>query len=326
MLALQRAAYLYSLQQGVQLRLLSDVFSTMETASNTYEDQRNKMLVLGVIEHPVQHVSYRIEHEYTSIFGEKFLEVSFTPSNDSCDFSYHSISELMLLFTKERVEEEEVKFNLLLESDSCREQSDQSWFQLKGTQSSPQIISYMNGVEICSLQEDCWYEDAGFGGQGGLEKMDMRNAFWNAYMSSLVKALLLYPFSDVNVKQVDDRFNGGTDSGCGLYREKVVAVLSISPFIKDIRNNKLCVDWQITEQQNIIRILSMVVFSLCLPFSLFAQIDKDMKEFDDFVKQQHKEFDDFVSEQNKEFAEFLKETWKEYDLQKPGARPQRPEP
>lgn len=68
MLALQRAAYLYSLQQGVQLRLLSDVFSTMETASNTYEDQRNKMLVLGVIEHPVQHVSYRIEHEYTSIW------------------------------------------------------------------------------------------------------------------------------------------------------------------------------------------------------------------------------------------------------------------
>ena len=40
MLALQRAAYLYSLQQGVQLRLLSDVFSTMETASNTYEDQK----------------------------------------------------------------------------------------------------------------------------------------------------------------------------------------------------------------------------------------------------------------------------------------------
>ena len=251
MLALQRAAYLYSLQQGVQLRLLSDVFSTMETASNTYEDQRDKMLVLGVIEHPVQHVSYRIEHEYTSIFGEKFLEVSFTPSNDSCDFSYHSISELMLLFLKERVDEEEV--NLLLESDSCREQSDQSWFQLKGTQSSPQIISYMNGVEICSLQEGCWYEDAGFGDQDGLEKMDMRNAFWNAYMSSLVKALLLYPFSDVNVKQVDDRFNGGTDSGCGLYREKVVAVLSISPFIKDIRNNKLYVDWQITEQQNIIR-------------------------------------------------------------------------
>ena len=139
MLALQRAAYLYSLQQGVQLRLLSDV-STMETASNTYEDQRDKCCIGSDRTSPFNIVSYRIEHEYTSIFGEKFLEVSFTPSNDSCDFSYHSISELMLLFTKERVEEEEVKFNLLLESDSCREQSDQSWFQLKGTQSSPQIF------------------------------------------------------------------------------------------------------------------------------------------------------------------------------------------
>ena len=77
--------------------------------------------------------------------------------------------------------------------------------------------------------------------------------YGKCFPKAVYNALLLYPFSDVNVKQVDDRFNGGTDSGCGLYREKVVAVLSISPFIKDIRNNKLYVDWQITEQQNIIR-------------------------------------------------------------------------
>ena len=32
-----------------------------------------------------------------------------------------------------------------------------------------------------------------------------------------------------------------------------VSLTAISPFIKDIRNNKLYVDWQITEQQNIIR-------------------------------------------------------------------------
>lgn len=74
------------------------------------------------------------------------------------------------------------------------------------------------------------------------------------------------------------------------------------------------------------RIFFMVVWSSCLPFTLVAQIDKDMKDFDDFVKQQQKDFDDFVSEQNKEFARFLKETWKEYDLQKPVVRPQRPEP
>ena len=253
MLALQRAAYLYSLQQGVQLKLLSDIFSTMEIASNTYEDQRNKILALGVIEQPLQHASYRIENEYTSIFGEKFLEVSFTQSDDSCDLAYYSTSELMFLFTKERVEEEEVRFNLLLESDSRVEQSFQSWFQLKGTLASPQLFSCINGVKISPSQKGYWYEDVAFGSQNRTDMIELKNAFWNAYMTSFVKALLLYPFSDVNVKQVDDCFNGSNSASRGLYREKVVAVLSIFPFIKEIRNNKLCVDWQITEQQNITR-------------------------------------------------------------------------
>ena len=57
-------------------------------------------------------------------------------------------------------------------------------------------------------------------------------------------------------------------------------------------------------RKNRIRILSMVVFSLCLPFSLFAQIDKDMKEFDDYVKQQQKEFDDFVKNRIRNLPNF----------------------
>lgn len=248
MLALQRAAYLYSLQKGARLKLLSDIFSTTETATNTYEDQRNKMLALGVIEQPVQLGSYQIENEYTSMFGEKFLQVSFTQSNDSCDVSYHSMSELMFLFTKERVEEEEVRFNLLLESVNCMEQSLQSWYQIKGSLSSPRVFSCINGVKIHPSQKGYWYENINPDGQGNMEMMDMRNAFWNAYMASFVKALLLYPFSDVNVKQVDDRFNGNHAASLGLYREKVIAVLSIHSFVRGIRDNKLCVDWQITEQ------------------------------------------------------------------------------
>lgn len=249
MLALQRAAYLYSLQQGARLRLLSDIFSTTETATNTYENQRNKMLALGVIEQPVQQGSYRIENEYTSMFGEKFLQVSFTQSNDSCDVSYHSMSELMFLFTKERVEEEEVRFNLLLESVNCMDQSLQSWYQIKGALSSPKVFSCINGVKIHPSQKGYWYENINPDGQANMEMMDMRNAFWNAYMASFVKALLLYPFSDVNVKQVDDRFNGNHAASLGLYREKVIAVLLIHSFVRGIRDNKLCVDWQITEQQ-----------------------------------------------------------------------------
>lgn len=74
--------------------------------------------------------------------------------------------------------------------------------------------------------------------------------------------------------------------------------------------------------------LKLAIMSLisCIPFGANAQIDKEMEEFDAFVRQQQKEFDDFVTEQNREFAKFLKETWKEYDLQKPVKRPQKPEP
>ncbi len=49
-------------------------------------------------------------------------------------------------------------------------------------------------------------------------------------------------------------------------------------------------------------------FSLCLPFSLFAQIDKDMKEFDDFAEAAAKEFDDFVKQQACEFDDFCERT------------------
>lgn len=251
MQALQRAAYLYSLQRSTHLKLLSDFFSSTETASNTYEDTRDKILALGVIEQPFLKCAYQIEKEYTSMFGERFIQVSFVQA-DSCNLSYHSMSELMFLFTKERVEEEEIRFNLLLESSvSPSEQPFQAWYQLKGPLASPEIFSCINGVFIRPLQEDYWYEDRGFSeNQKNSVRIDMKNAFWNAYMTSFVKAILFYPFPTVNVKKVDDNLNGRNDSNRGLHREKVMAALSIVPFIKEIRNNQLYVDWQITEQQN----------------------------------------------------------------------------
>lgn len=62
------------------------------------------------------------------------------------------------------------------------------------------------------------------------------------------------------------------------------------------------------------------------PLGVFAQIEKEMKDFENFVRQQQKEFTDFIEEQNKEFAAFLKEHWKEYDLETPVERPKKPEP
>ena len=249
--ALQRAVYLYSLQQGVHLNLLSDVFSSTDTAVNTYEDERNKILTLGVIEQTVRREAYRIEEEYTSAYGEKFIQVSFMQA-DSCDLSYHSVSELMFLFTKERVEEEEIKFNLLLESGNCPKESFQSRFQMKVTLVSPCILSCMNGVPIRPSQKGYWYEDTLCAkSRESVDGIELKSGFWTAYMASFVKSLLLYPFSNVDVRRVSDEFNGGNKSSRALYREKIVTFLSISPFVKEIRNNRLCMDWQITEQQKI---------------------------------------------------------------------------
>lgn len=74
------------------------------------------------------------------------------------------------------------------------------------------------------------------------------------------------------------------------------------------------------------RILTYLIATCCCPLLLLAQTEKEMKEFEDFVKQEQRAFNDFVEEQNKEFANFLKENWKEYNLENPVARPKKPEP
>lgn len=67
--------------------------------------------------------------------------------------------------------------------------------------------------------------------------------------------------------------------------------------------------------------------SLLFPHTFQAQdITTEMKEFDEFVRQQQKEFSDFVSEQNREFIQFLKENWKSYKSGQTEERPKRPEP
>lgn len=249
--ALQRAAYLYSLQESAHIDLLSDIFSATETATNTYEDERNKMLTLGMIAQPIRQDSYRIEKEHTSVYGEKFILVSFIQA-DSCTLSYQSVSELMFLFTKEKVEEEEIKFELQLESVGCQKQLFQSGFHMKGAWASPQTTSYMNGIRICPSHREYWYEDTSRSeNREDVNPANLKSGFWNAYMASLVKALLLHQFSSMSVRQVSDRFDGDNNSGRALYREKITAVLSVSPFVKAIQNNRLCVDWLITEQPNV---------------------------------------------------------------------------
>lgn len=75
------------------------------------------------------------------------------------------------------------------------------------------------------------------------------------------------------------------------------------------------------------KILCFCSLGLLFPQTFQAQdIATEMREFDEFVKQQQKEFSDFVSEQNREFIQFLKENWKSYNSEQTENRPKRPEP
>lgn len=75
------------------------------------------------------------------------------------------------------------------------------------------------------------------------------------------------------------------------------------------------------------KILCFCGLGLLFPQTFQAQdIATEMREFDEFIKQQQKEFSDFVSEQNREFIQFLKENWKSYNSEQTEKRPKRPEP
>lgn len=243
--ALQRASYLFSLQQNAPLKLLSDFYSHIET--NIHDNERNKILRMGVITQPVSHDSYRVEREYTSLFGEKFLQVSFVVE-DSSKILSNSITELMLLFTKETFEEEEVKFNLFLEAD-CKDfkQMVQTRYEIKGNPERPEISSYMNGVSIDSFRKDYWYADKNGETEEYNKGILLKNSFWNAYMLSLVKSVLQYPFSSVNIKRVGDNFIGNNGMNQALSREKLFSTISIYPCIQMVKENRLSIDWRIVE-------------------------------------------------------------------------------
>lgn len=245
--ALQRAVYLYSLQRGVRLRFLSDFFSRVDTGTDAYEDIGNKMIAMAMIQQPLRQCSYEIEQEYTSAFGEKFLKVSFSDV-DSGGICCRSDSELMLLFTKERVENQEIKFILTMDAkDVDAERYMQTHFSLKGRPGNLSVESFVNGVAIDYSRKGCWYEDFCLPEAGYAKAIDMKQSFWTAYMSSLVGTLLMHPFSNTHVKQVGDNYNSGNSSK-ELLRERAVVGISVLPHIKAVKENKLFVEWQIVER------------------------------------------------------------------------------
>ena len=244
--ALQRALYLYSLQEGVTVRILSDVFSSMETVTGTFDDARNKILVFSSIQQRGKHYAYKIVNEYTSLFGECYLQVQvLTDGNMTLDNAIcRSGCELMMLFTRERNEDREIKMVMNIETEQ-EDAIDQSSFELKGEPDDLQVLSVLNGAAIPAPHQSCWYEST-LDEADQAQSEQMNHSFWSAYMASFLEQILFYPFDNVQVQHVEDNFDD--DVMFQLQREKVASTASIVPHIKGVWKNRLLIDWQIFQQ------------------------------------------------------------------------------
>lgn len=243
--AIQRALYLYSLQQGATVQLLSDYFSSVQTEINTYEDVSDKMLVMAVIQQPIRTYAYRIINEYTSLFGECYIQAIILPEMGEGEArcgSCQSLSELMLATSKERSEGVDVRLQLNVES-THEEQTSQWQFSVKGNPGSLTVGSFVNGSKLTPSGRGYWYANTLIPPSEAI-KIPLQSSFWSAYITSFLKALLVHPFPNVKVKRVNEGYNSG-DKNRDLYRESTVATVSVTSCVKGIINNELYVDWQI---------------------------------------------------------------------------------
>lgn len=244
--ALLRAFYLYSLQQGATIHVLSDLYSLGETETNTYENLSNKMLIMAVMQQPEIRYSYTIEKEYKSIFGELYLLVNVVPSSVEAEsYACRSMSEMMMVVVKERKEEKEIKLSLSVEADHPLGIS-QTRFLAKGDPDALQVESYMDEFKLWHYQKEHWYRNEGQPNLDSCVTSGLKHSFWSAYMTTFLEALLTHSFIDVNVKQVGEDYGGSQPKNQALYRERVASKLTVEPCIRGVLENNLYVDWKIT--------------------------------------------------------------------------------
>jgi hypothetical protein len=248
--ALHRAAYLYSLQEGMPLCLLSDLFRKVETQSNTYEALGDKMLVMAEMKQPLQHYTYYIEREYLSAFGEMFLRVVFgkeMPQSLSC----RSSCELMMFSTRERTEEKELKLLLTIET---REPDDATpivcRYEMKGYPERPNVSSVINEGEVHYPRRGCYYADRPYSDAQEREirpSSTLYDSFWTAHITSLADYLLSYSYNASRMQQVTDHYSGSVFTGRELSRERVNTHVKLLPHTEAIESNRLFTHWKIVE-------------------------------------------------------------------------------
>lgn len=241
--AVQRALWLFTLQDQVRIQMLSDVFSTSDSSHNV-ECLSNKILSLIQMDHAKKSYMYQVIHEHQTIFGEVILQLQVKSVEESVTdspaiYPFLSQSEWMIVYTDDKYTRKEYKIRIHIPSDNG--QTD--YFEIKGSWDYPIISSSFEGNKSYIPQKGCWYINMPNDSFNNKKGCEMKYSFWVAYISTLADQLFTSSFFTSKIQSVTDNYQDNLIYD--LSREKSISQVHIVPHIKGIWQNELIVDWDI---------------------------------------------------------------------------------
>lgn len=233
--ALQRALFLYVLNQGTEVNMLFDYFTSAQE-----EIQAGKFIVLATFGSGEEKVyKYTVLNERISEYGE--VCISIRPGEEGEEETFYSFAgEMMLVENKERNEKREFKIALTFHTprfDDLKE----SFFSYKGNSEFSKIEQKLNGETAYIPRGRYMYADGGQKAGEYEETYQLFDAYWCALAESLLNEVVLYSFPSVYIKKVND---AADFSQYELKREVVSDCIRLEISRVGIQNNQLYIGWK----------------------------------------------------------------------------------
>lgn len=237
--AVQRALFMYGLQQGVEVKVMFDYLTSVKRRFS-FDREYSKILVLASCSFQVDSLSYKIVNEYTSRFGEVFVALT-VGKDEKRGVRFSASAEFMIVENKELKEEREMKLFLDFTAEGF-EKIKAATYSCKGNRSYRQILTTINDTAQLIPYGGYWYKDDGYVGENGGNACKMTDSFWVAFTETLLNEITLYTFPTVYLKKMSESFR---DIQRELKRELIKEKVSISLGNMRIQENLLQAGWHI---------------------------------------------------------------------------------
>lgn len=237
--AIQRALFMYGLQQGVEIKVIFDYLTAVKRRFS-FDREYSKMLVLATCTFHSDSLYYEIVDEYTSRFGEVFVTITVS-KGEKRGIRFSASAEFMIVENKELKEEREMKLFLDFVAEGF-EKIKATTYSCKGNRNYRQILTTINDSSQLIPYGRYWYKDDGYTGEYTGNACKMTDSFWGAFTETLLNEITLYTFPTVYLKKMSESFQ---DMQRELKRELIKEKVSIRLGNMGIQGNLLQAGWHI---------------------------------------------------------------------------------